>query len=72
MDFLCGFMLTTLELLIRVLKGNRPLCVEILHTGMSADFYKTGRQLREHSGGGKKGVRILECRQAVEEKRSIR
>jgi len=65
-------MLTTPELLIRILKGNRPLCVEILHNGMSADFYKTGRQLRELSGRGEKSVSILEGRQAVEEKRSLR
>jgi len=70
MDFLCGFMSTTPELLIRILKGNRPLCVEILHTGMSADFYKTGRQLREHSC--EKSIPILEGKQVVEEKPSSR
>lgn len=48
--------------------GSRPLYVEILHTGMSADFHKIGRQLREHSD--KKSVPILEGRQAVEEKHS--
>jgi len=43
MDFLCGFVLANPELLIRIIKANRPLCVEILHTGVSADFYKIGR-----------------------------
>jgi hypothetical protein len=52
-------MLTTPEFLIRILKCNRPLCAEVLHTGMSADFYKIGRQLREHSGGEKKVYRYL-------------
>jgi hypothetical protein len=50
MDFLYWFMLTTLELLIWIFKGNRPLCVEILRTGISADFYKIERQLQEHGG----------------------
>jgi hypothetical protein len=63
-------MLTTPELLIGILKGNRPLCVEILRNGMSDDFYKTGRQLQEH--GGENSVSIWERRQAVEEKRSSR
>ena len=57
--------MTTPELLIGILKGDRPLCVEILHTGMSSDFHRIGRQLQERSGGKK--VPILEGRQAVEE-----
>ena len=64
-------MLTTAELLIMILKGNRPLCLEILHTGMSADFYKIGRQLGNIMVE-KKSVPIFEGRQAVEEKRFSR